>query len=48
MATDPAGDLIFSGSGDGELKAWKIDRAALAAGLRETETGEVFIFPKRP
>lgn len=34
-------DLIFTGSGEGELKAWRIDRAALAEGLKETETGEV-------
>ncbi|KDR83852.1 hypothetical protein GALMADRAFT_55599 [Galerina marginata CBS 339.88] len=34
-------DLVFTGSGDGELKAWKIDREALKEGLKETETGEV-------
>lgn len=34
-------DLIFTGSGEGELKAWKIDQEALSHGLRETETGEV-------
>jgi len=34
-------DLVFTGSGDGELKAWRIDHQALAEGLRETETGEV-------
>ncbi|KAF9006480.1 WD-repeat-containing protein [Cyathus striatus] len=34
-------DLLFSGSGEGELKGWKIDRTALSEGLKETETGEV-------
>ncbi|TFK43635.1 WD-repeat-containing protein [Crucibulum laeve] len=34
-------DLIFTGSGEGELKAWRIDRQALAEGLKETESGEV-------
>jgi len=36
-------DLIFTGSAEGELKAWRIDYGALAAGLQETETGEVCI-----
>lgn len=34
-------NVIFTGSGEGELKAWRIDYEALAAGLQETETGEV-------
>lgn len=34
-------NLIFTGSGDGDLKAWKIDFDALAAGLETTESGEV-------
>uniref|UniRef100_A0A0W0FCF7 Small-subunit processome Utp12 domain-containing protein n=1 Tax=Moniliophthora roreri TaxID=221103 RepID=A0A0W0FCF7_MONRR len=34
-------DLIFTGSGDGEVKAWRIDRGVLAGGLKETETGEI-------
>lgn len=34
-------DLILTGSGEGELKAWKMDHEALTAGLRETEMGEV-------
>ena len=38
-------DLVFTGSGDGELKAWRIDHQALAEGLRETETGEVRVAP---
>lgn len=34
-------DLIFTGGGEGELKAWRIDQQALAEGLKESETGEV-------
>ena len=34
-------DLVFTGSGEGELKAWKVDRKAMAEGLKETETGVV-------
>lgn len=34
-------ESFFTGSGDGEVKAWKIDSEALARGLKETETGEV-------
>ena len=34
-------DLVFTGSGEGELKAWRIDHKALADGLKETESGEV-------
>jgi U3 small nucleolar RNA-associated protein 12 len=36
-------DLVFTGSGEGEVKAWRIDHQALAAGLQETETGEVCV-----
>ena len=38
---NPEQELIFTGSGEGEMKAWKIDHEALAGGLRETESGEV-------
>ncbi|KAG6918919.1 hypothetical protein DXG01_010574 [Tephrocybe rancida] len=41
MGVNPEQDLIFTGSGEGELKAWRLDRDALANGLRETETGDV-------
>lgn len=42
MATDSSGrDLFFTGSGDGELKAWHVDYDALARGVQENETGEV-------
>ncbi|KAG6813504.1 hypothetical protein H0H92_010529 [Tricholoma furcatifolium] len=41
MDVNPKHDLIFTGSNDGELKAWRIDQHALTNGLRETESGEV-------
>ncbi|KAI0375739.1 WD-repeat-containing protein [Pilatotrama ljubarskyi] len=44
MDLNPEQDLVFTGSGEGEMKAWKIDHEALAQGLRETETGEVTKF----
>jgi len=34
-------DTLFTGSGEGELKAWKIDREAITKGLNQAETGEV-------
>ncbi|PCH41262.1 WD-repeat-containing protein [Wolfiporia cocos MD-104 SS10] len=34
-------ELVFTGSAEGELKAWRIDHEALAEGLRENESGEV-------
>ncbi|KIJ37465.1 hypothetical protein M422DRAFT_178030 [Sphaerobolus stellatus SS14] len=41
LEIDPAGDTIFTGSAEGELKAWKLDREALKEGLKENEAGEV-------
>ena len=41
MATNGDQDLVFTGSGEGELKAWRINHEALADGLKETESGEV-------
>ena len=41
MDLDHEQELVFTGSGEGEMKAWRIDHAALAQGLRETESGEV-------
>ncbi|KAH9843888.1 WD-repeat-containing protein [Rhodofomes roseus] len=41
LDVDSKHELVFTGSGEGELKAWKIDHDALAEGLRETENGEV-------
>jgi U3 small nucleolar RNA-associated protein 12 len=33
--------LVFTGSGEGEVKAWTIDHEALSKGLRQTQSGEV-------
>ncbi|KAH9938569.1 WD40 repeat-like protein [Fomitopsis serialis] len=41
LDVDSKHELVFTGSGEGELKAWRIDHEALAEGLRETENGEV-------
>lgn len=41
MDVDQEQSLVFTGSGEGELKAWRIDHEALAEGLKETESGEV-------
>ncbi|KAJ6599165.1 WD-repeat-containing protein [Mycena vulgaris] len=41
MDVDPEQNLVFTGSGEGELKAWKLDHEAFAEGLKETETGEI-------
>ncbi|RPD67061.1 WD40 repeat-like protein [Lentinus tigrinus ALCF2SS1-7] len=44
MDLDPEQELVFTGSGEGEMKAWKIDHAALGRGLQETDSGEVTKF----
>jgi len=41
MVINQEQDLVFTGSGEGALKVWKVDREALEQGLKETETGEV-------
>ncbi|KAJ7904416.1 WD-repeat-containing protein [Mycena olivaceomarginata] len=41
MDVDSEQNLVFTGSGEGELKAWKLDHEAFAEGLKETETGEI-------
>lgn len=41
MDVNPEQEFIFTGSGEGEMKAWRIDHEAMATGLREAETGEV-------
>jgi U3 small nucleolar RNA-associated protein 12 len=41
LDVDPSGDTLLTGSGEGEVKAWKIDKDALEAGVRESSTGEV-------
>lgn len=33
--------LILTGAADGEVKAWTVEKAALADGLKENESGEV-------
>ncbi|KAI0650646.1 WD40 repeat-like protein [Trametes meyenii] len=47
MDLNPEHDLVFTGSGEGEMKIWKFDHEALARGLGETGTGEVtkFLLP---
>ncbi|KZT24431.1 WD-repeat-containing protein [Neolentinus lepideus HHB14362 ss-1] len=41
MDLDQEQKLIFTGSGEGELKVWILDHEALTEGLKETETGQV-------
>ncbi|KAF6762715.1 WD-repeat-containing protein [Ephemerocybe angulata] len=41
LDVNPEQDLIFTGSGEGEVKAWRIDRDAVKDGLKETESGEI-------
>lgn len=41
FAADQGGDVVFTGSGEGELKAWRVDYDALEAGIKTTESGEV-------
>jgi U3 small nucleolar RNA-associated protein 12 len=38
---DAEQQLLFTGSSEGELKAWKVDKDALAEGIKETSSGEV-------
>lgn len=45
MDLSPQMNLIFTGSGEGDLKVWKVDYDALAAGLKTTESGEVCTAP---
>lgn len=37
---DPEKRFIFTGSNEGEVKAWKIDHESLSQGLVENEAGE--------
>lgn len=36
-------NMIFTGSGDGEMKGWRLDYHAMSDGLKETEAGEVSV-----
>ncbi|KAH8118406.1 WD-repeat-containing protein [Phellopilus nigrolimitatus] len=36
---NPEQELIFTGGGEGELKAWRVDHNALREGIKENETG---------
>ncbi|KIY46629.1 WD-repeat-containing protein [Fistulina hepatica ATCC 64428] len=41
MDVDPEQSLVFTGSAEGELKAWALDHDVLSGGLKETESGEI-------
>ena len=41
LDVDPTGTIILTGSGEGEVKAWKLDRDALANGIQAMPSGEV-------
>ncbi|KAK7695479.1 hypothetical protein QCA50_000115 [Cerrena zonata] len=41
LAVDSEEALVLTGSSEGEMKAWRLDHEAMAAGLHETESGEV-------
>jgi FOG: WD40 repeat len=43
MDLDCERNIIFTGSGEGDLKAWSIDYKALSEGLKEKDSGEVGI-----
>ncbi|KAG8825261.1 hypothetical protein FRC17_008781 [Serendipita sp. 399] len=38
---DPTGDILLTGGGEGEVKAWKIDHDALCSGVEETAPGQL-------
>lgn len=44
MDIDREQNFILTGSGEGELKVWRFDQEALTEGLKETASGEVFLF----
>ena len=41
LDVDPEEGLVFTGSSEGEMKAWRVDYHNLNEGLKETESGEV-------
>jgi U3 small nucleolar RNA-associated protein 12 len=45
LGINPDKTLIFTGSSEGEMKAWRIDSEALSEGLKENESGEVLYHP---
>jgi U3 small nucleolar RNA-associated protein 12 len=44
LAVDAEQKLVFSGSAEGEMKAWQLDHDAMSTGLQESDNGEVW-FP---
>jgi U3 small nucleolar RNA-associated protein 12 len=48
MDLDKEYSLLFTGSGEGELKSWKIDHAALQQGVKNDPSGEVARNPLIP
>ena len=40
MDMNPEQELVLTGSGEGEMKAWRLDHEAMSAGLQENESGE--------
>ena len=46
MAVDAEQSLIFTGAGEGEMKAWRVDHEVMASGLQTSDSGEVrYIIP---
>jgi U3 small nucleolar RNA-associated protein 12 len=48
LDVDPSEDILLTGSGEGEVKAWKINQAGLKSGLQESSSGEVCLFVSIP
>lgn len=43
LDVDPRQELIFTGSGEGDMKVWRFDHEAMRSGIQETDSGEVWI-----
>jgi len=41
LDVSPGKDFLFSGGGEGEVKAWRIDKEAVQEGLKANDAGEV-------
>lgn len=41
MDLDPDQQLVFTGAGEGEMMAWRIDKETMSEGFQEMENGEV-------